>query len=610
MNEIKQALLEKAKELPLSPGVYIMKNRSGDVIYVGKSAKLKNRVSQYFRDGAKNAKTERMVSLVRDFEYILTANEAEALTLENVLIKRYMPRYNILLKDSKAYPYLKVTVNEEYPRVIYTRKREDDGARYFGPYPDQSACRILLDTLYKVVGIPSCKLKFPKDIGKTRPCIYSQIKRCVAPCTGELSAEEYKKTADAALALLSGKTGEVRRILTERMKKASDEERYEAAAAARDGIRALDAIYEKQKVVGAPKESIDALSFAESDLVFVLSLLSIRDGALISKNDFVFEDGRFSDSEDISSLIYSYYSEKSDIPDMILLDGGISEEISFALEDALFELSSKRVSVRVPQRGRLKDIVLLAKKNAEEKVRVSGSKLEEENKTLIRLAELLSLPVVPDRIEAYDISNYGNENIFASMVVTEGGRFKKSDYRSFGIKTDKQDDYYSMYSALSRRFAHIGKEGDKMGIAPDLILVDGGDAHCNVARQAAYDLGVDIPIFGMVKDEHHKTRALTDGESEISIARETAVFRLIYKIQEEAHRFAVSHSGGAKRKSLRRSSLENIEGVGRVRAARLLSYFGTLERVKNASEKELIASGLPKNVAEHIYAFYRKEDQK
>jgi len=603
-NSIRGALLEKANALPPHPGVYIMKDAEGKIIYVGKARKLCSRVSQYFRNGEKNRKTERMVATVRSFDTILVNNEAEALTLENELIKLHMPRFNIKLKDSKAYPYIKVTVNEEYPRVLYTRSREADGARYFGPFPDQTAAKSLLNTVCRVIGVPDCKRVFPRDIGAERPCIYKDMHRCIAPCDGDVPPQVYRGVIDEAIAFLSGNTAQVRRSLTERMLQAAEEERYEAAARCRDSIAALDALKQKQKVVGAPDVELDAVSVARGELVCVVTVMSVRGGSVANKEDFVFSGEEIVEEDGLCSFVLDYYSMRS-IPPLVLLDTTEDMGDVEACAELLSDLAGRKVTVSVPQKGSKHDLCLMARSNAADKLRETSRVAEEENSTLIRLAELLSLEVIPDRIEAYDISNFGNEQIYAAMICSLNGKFSRKDYRVFKCGNDKQDDYASMHEAIFRRLSHTD---GAMPPIPDLMLVDGGIGHVTVAKKAAEEAGVQVNIVGMVKDEYHKTRALTDGYSEISIAREMAVYRFIFRLQEEVHRFALSKSSGGKRRSLRRSSLEDVKGIGKTKAKRLLEYFGGLEGVKKASLDELIGSGVGITAAAAVRLHFHPEE--
>ncbi len=594
----------------MTPGVYIMKDEDGEIIYVGKSKKLKNRVSSYFIGNNHTPKTQSMVMRVRDFDYIVCKTEIEALTLENVLIKEHSPKYNIRLKDSKTYPYIKLT-REEFPRLTVTRERVSDRARYFGPYASSSSAHTALLTVKKILGLPTCKLVFPRDIKKMRPCIYRDMGRCVAPCTGLVSAEEYARLVSHAADILNGNIGDVKRSLTLEMERLSEELEFERAAAVRDSINALSSLIEKQKVVGDTKITRDVFGLYSEDGFGVLSLLSIRGGALLSKNDFAITGSLDISGEDIVSLIASHYEGGASLPKEIMLAFDIDEENRELLSEYLSLLRGAKVSVRTPERGDGRALCDMANKNAEESSRQMKLTSERENKNIKRITELLSLEQPPHRIEAYDISNIGDESIVASMVVYAGGGLRKSDYRLFTIKTTAgQDDYGSMREALTRRLSHIGDGTPSLGERPDLILVDGGDKHVAVAREVLLAAEEDIAVFGMVKDDYHKTRALTDGKAEISIAKEFDVYAFIYNLQEEAHRFAIKASSASKKKTLTHSVLEKIEGIGSAKAKALLSAY-PLGKIKTASVDELVAvKGIGRADAERIFEYFRKNGKK
>lgn len=602
-----ERLLKKANSLPLFPGVYIMKDKGGSIIYVGKSKKLKNRVTSYFVATDKTFKTARMVSLVEDFDYIVCSTEIEALTLENVLIKKHSPKYNIKLKDAKSYPYIKVT-RDEFPKLTVTRERRDDRAKYFGPYSGMAQAYGALNTVMKIFSLPTCKRVFPRDIGKDRPCLYRDMGRCIAPCAGGVSAEEYAALVKRAARVLSGDTKDIVEELTAEMLAASEEMEFERAAKLRDSIEALRKLSEKQKVVGDEKLSRDVFALATSGSIGALAMLSVRRGSLINKNEFEVSVSGEGGAEDAMSLIVAYYDSTGDTPREVMLDFDMAEDDRELLSEYLSLNTPYRVAVRVPERGDARALCKLARSNAEEALRQHVLEGEREDKNIKRLAELLSLSEPPKRIEAYDISNVGNENIVASMVVWADGRLKKSDYRLFNIKsTDGQDDYGSMREALTRRLAHIGEGTVSLGDTPDLLLVDGGDNHVAVAREVLTSLNLEIPVFGMVKDDYHKTRALTNGDSEISIAKEFDVYAFIYNLQEEAHRFALKTSSGAKRKSLTHSSLEKIDGIGPAKAKRLLSAM-PLGKIRGATVEELSAvSGISRGDAERIYEYYHEK---
>ncbi len=607
--EEKKQLLEKANSLPLTPGVYIMKDREGRVIYVGKSRKLKNRVSQYFQNSEKNIKTARMVAAVRDFEYFLCDTEIEALTLENTLIKQHNPKYNIRLKDAKSYPYIKIT-DEAYPRLIMTRKRDKDKGKYFGPYSGVSTVFSVLDTLRRVLALPSCNRRFPRDIGKERPCLYYQMGRCCGPCTGNVSEEQYAETIAMATDILRGHTGEVKRRLTEQMYAHAEAERFEAAARCRDTIAALDRLRQKQTVVASPDTEQDVIGFYGDEVASCVSVFYIRAGAVVDKEEFLAGGERILDEETLGAFICEHYRVREHIPKQILLSFNLGSDEIEGLSQYLTQMAGHKVILRTPERGQAHTLCELVRSNAAEKVRQFRLDAEKDEGALVRLAELLELEGYPTRIEAYDISNLGAEHLTAGMIVCEDGKFNKSDYRYFKIKSVEgtTDDYASMREALDRRLAHLEDDEGSYAKLPDLILLDGGRGHVGVVRELMEERGLDIPVFGMVKDDYHKTRALCTEDGEISIAREQAVFTLIYRIQEEVHRFTVSRMDAAKRKTLTHSTLTKIKGIGDAKAKALLQAFGGITGVKNATEEELAAvKGISKTDAANIREYYQKK---
>ena len=608
--DITARLLEKANTLPMRPGVYIMKNAAGSVIYVGKAKKLKNRVTQYFRNGDKNTKTAMMVSMVRDFEYYLCDTEIEALTLENTLIKQYTPKYNIRLKDAKSYPYIKIT-NEEYPRLVMTRKRDDDKCKYFGPYSGTSTVFSVINTLSAALGLPTCKRKFPKDIGKERPCLYYQINRCVGVCTGNIGRDEYMQKINHASDILRGKTAGVRRELTDKMIEYADDEKYELAAKCRDTIEALERLSQKQKVVASPGAEYDIIGLHTDDVSSAICVFYIRDGALIDRSEYAFGADSILDEENISAFICEHYRVREYIPREILLSFKLDDEERELVANYLSSLCGRKVSLRSPERGDMKTLSDMARDNACERAKIYKMQTEKDESVLMRLAHLLRLESYPERIECYDISNIGKEHITAGMIVTEGTSFKKSDYRYFKIKTveGKTDDYASMREALSRRFAHLEDDEGSFAEYPDLILLDGGRAHVSVVREILSDMGLDVPVFGMVKDDYHKTRALCSDSEEISIAKENALFMFIYKLQEEVHRFTVSRMDSAKRKTMTKSTLTNIKGIGESKARALMSHFGSITAIKNAKVDELLkVKGISQANACSIIEYYKKKE--
>lgn len=606
-------LREKANQLPLTPGVYIMRDKQNKVIYVGKSKVLKNRVSQYFHEhAAHSAKTARMVSMVADFEYILCDSEMEALTLENSLIKLHTPKYNIRLKDDKNYPYIRVTINDAYPTVTMVRKRTADGARYFGPYSSAQAVAKILVTIRKSFGIAACKKSFPRDIGKTRPCIYAQIGQCVAPCTGKVSSAQYKEIFRDITAMLRGSFEDVKRSLTEKMENAAENLEFEAAAIYRDRIESLSKLWQKQKVVAAPDAEQDIIGIYRGDTCACIAIFYVRGGCLIDTEHFCFGADQIMENDNLSAFLSEFYTMREFIPREVLLGFDPGEEELATLSTFLSQKAGRKITVRIPERGDGRKLCEMASDNAEQNAKQYRHESERDAKTLIKLASMLGLEVIPERIEAYDISNLGAEHITAGMIVCENGKFIKKDYRTFTIRdtAGAPDDYASMKEALRRRLDHIlNPTGSGFGeTPPDLILLDGGKGHVSTVQELMDELGLDIPVLGMVKDEFHKTRALTDGEHEINIAREQSVFVYIYKIQEEVHRYTVSRMMGAKNKTLKTSSLETIDGIGAAKAKALLAHFKSLTAVKAAAKEELCeVPGISPALADKIIGHFDKK---
>jgi len=601
-----EELLKKANSLPLSSGVYIMKDKGGKIIYVGKSRKLKNRVSQYFQNSLKNLKTEKMVRTAEDFDYILCQNEIEALTLENSLIKKYSPKYNIRLKDSKQYPYIKIT-DEEYPRIIYTRKRLADKGKYFGPFTGTSTIHSIIDVIYKSLGVPNCKRSFPRDIGKERPCIYYQMKKCCGLCTGNVSKEEYNRLIKCAADMLKGNTAKTAEMLETQMLEFAEQENFEAAAKCRDTIFALKKLSEKQHVVASPDSEMDIFGYYEDDFTACISAMYVRYGAVSDKQDFVFDSNAQNDSGALSAFLVEHYNRYDYIPKNIIVSFELDENDRLDLEKYFSDRAKKKVIIHKPERGDIKKLCDTVVSNASEKARQVKLQLQNDETVLASLANLLCLEVLPERIEAYDISNIGSENITAGMVVFENGKPQKSDYRIFSIKsTDGVDDYASMREALTRRILRLKSESSgSFAQMPDLILIDGGKGHISVVKDVFATEGIDIPVFGMVKDDFHKTRALCTDTEEINIAKEKSVFGLIYRIQEEVHRFTVGKTIGAKRSTLKKSSLEKIKGIGPSKAKALLLHFGTYAAIKAATAEQLReVSGISATDAENIHLYF------
>lgn len=607
-------LLRKALELPMTPGVYIMHDSSDRVIYVGKSRHLHDRVSQYFKPTEKNVKTARMVASVAWFEVIHCDTEIEALTLENTLIKQYSPRYNIKLKDAKSYPYIKITKGD-YPRLVMSRKRLDDGAGYFGPYSGTATVFSVIALVNKAFGLPSCRRRFPEDIGKTRPCLYYQMGQCCGVCTGNVKKDTYGELIDSAAEILRGNTAKVRKTLEERMLRYAEDEQYEAAAKCRDTISALEKLSQKQKVVASPDTDQDVVNFYSDDFGTVLCLLRIRGGALNDKLEFTIGSDTIADDQAFLSLLFDHYTVSEDIPARVLLGFDMSDEDRESLSGKLSDMAGKKIPVSVALRGDNRKLCVLAGENARQAAIRIRTETERNGNAAVRLAELLALEVVPDRIEAYDISNIGSEHITAGMIVSEGGKFVKKDYRVFSVKsTDGADDYGSLRETLRRRLSYLVPGAEASGsfaVTPDLILLDGGIQHLSTAYSVMDELGVYVPCAGMVKDDFHKTRALVTSDGEVSIAKEREVFVMIYKIQEEVHRFTVSKMSSAKQKTVRTSSLEKISGIGPAKAKALLAHFGGLAKIRTATAEELrLVKGISTSDAENIRRYFDTEKAK
>lgn len=599
-------LRQKASALPLCPGVYLMKNAAGRVIYVGKSRKLRQRVLTYFTGTGHTTKTARMVSLVDDFDYIVCDSEIEALGLENTLIKKYSPRYNIKLKDAKSYPYIAVTAGP-YPRILVTRERKANGARYYGPYAGTTEAYENAKTVNRLFRLPTCHHSFPEQTGKVRPCLYRQMHACLAPCVPDTTREVYLEAVKGAEEVLSGNVRQAAEALRQKMFYFSELEQFEAAAGCRDALSALGKLGETQKVLSDSSVEQDVWAMAADDFGGALALLAIRHGSLNRKNEFSFSAAEILDEEQALSFLSRYYTERADIPKEILLSFHPEAEGVEALADFLSTQKGKKVSVTLPLRGEKHVLCDMAAKNAVETLAKHKENAIREETTLVSLASLLGLEVLPERIEVYDISNIGKEYTTAGMIVYADGKLRRNEYRTFRIRGAVQDDYAAMREALTRRLSHKQDE-EKFGLFPDLILLDGGKGHVATGKQVMQELGLSIPIFGLVKDDFHKTRALTDEVNEISVARDGAVYSFLYRLQEEVHRRAVGATMGAKRKSLRRSSLEDIPGIGHERAKLLLSAFGTLGRIKTAPKQELATiKGLTKENVEAIYAHFHPQ---
>lgn len=603
-------LLEKAKTLPLKPGIYLFYDKKGQIIYVGKSRALKNRVLSYFQNrGRHTAKTERLVQSVRDFLTIVTSTEREALILENEKIKLHRPKFNIRLKDDKNYPYIRLPLGEEYPKLSFVRNRKkDDRAKYFGPYSSSSAVRLTIDTANKIFRLPTCARSFPKEIGKGRPCLYYQMGRCVGVCTGKVSAEEYAKTMEEVILFLRGENKKIVALLEEEMNLAAEKMEFEKAAVFRDRIRALTTLGGAKQVVRDLHFHSDVIGSFSDELGGSINLLSVRQGRVVDSTIFHFGAEEILSSESLPSFLLSYYQKSEELPKEILVSQDLwSEELSL-INEALFSTEEKKIRFHKPERGEGRALVRMANENAKEAALSRRRAFEKDQEVLVLLASLLSLEVLPERIESIDISNSGSDHITAGIITLENGRFLKKAYKSFSIDLDHPDDTASMAEAISRRVQRFLNGDAAFSPLPDLILVDGGVGQVGAVRKVLLEKGVSLPVFGMVKDAFHKTRCLTDGEREISIAMDPKVFQFIYKIQEEVHRYSLSRMDQKRRKTVKHSSLCHIDGIGEKKAAKLMRHFKSLRAIREASIEELsAAAGISQKDAEAIYDYFHKE---
>lgn len=612
------------QSLPDDPGVYLMKDKNGKVIYVGKAKILKNRVKQYFQNTERHAaKVKAMVSHVDTFEYIMTDSELEALILECNLIKKYRPYYNILLKDDKNYPYIKVTVNEEYPRIEFVRKMQKDGARYFGPYSSSVSVREAIDMACKLFKIPTCGINLPKDLGKKRACINAQIGRCCAPCENFINKETYRKRIQEACMFLGGGTTELVRDLTEQMESAAENLEFERAASLRDTIHAVRQMENKQKIVSERRADEDIIGFYSQDNRTFTEVFFVRAGRLVGRRDSVMTNtAEMTERETASCFIKQFYQDADYIPSNVYIQYECDDHE--LLVHWLSEISGHSVKIHTPKRGDKKALVDMANKNAKQAALNHMLKNAEGKKGVKRLIldlkEELGLSVPPYRIESYDISNTAGEDNVGSMVVFINGEPAKRFYRRFKIETATGgDDYHSMAEMIFRRIKHardeekrietgeLLKENAKFLPLPDCIFLDGGKGHLSVISELLELTDTDIPLFAMVKDDKHKTSALLKADgSRVGLKPRSEEFLLVSAIQEEVHRFAIDYHRRLRGNKMKGSGLEKIEGVGRKTAEKLLKHFKSIQAIKNAEPEELQKCGISKKVAENIYAHFRK----
>ena len=598
-------LKDKALSLPLKPGVYLMMDKAGTVIYVGKAKALKNRVSQYFHDQTShNEKTRAMVAQIDHFDTIVAGSEFEALVLENSLIKRHKPRYNILLKDDKGYPYIRLPVKERYPQFSIVGRMADDGARYFGPFGGRGDTQSIIDALRNALKLPSCGKKFPRDIGKERPCLNHHMGLCDGYCQKEVPWEQHHQAMGQAIRLLEGKFSEVEKDLSDQMLTAADNLEFEKAAALRDRLKAISLLGKRQKVVAGYLADTDVLGLFCGEVRSAVAVLHFREGELTGRDLELFQTEGENPEEILSAFLVQYYGSRGLLPRQILLPENL--EGTADISRFLSHQAGRKVELITPQRGAKMDLIRMARENAQEEVRRVTTREERTAKVLTLLAERLELPQPPKRIEAYDISNTGASDIVAAMTVFEDGKPKKGAYRYFKMKgLDGPDDYASMEQTIRRRFQR-DKDGDEnFARRPDLLLIDGGDAHAAVAQRVLEEFGLSIPVYGMVKDDRHRTRALvTPDGREIGIQGVPALFAFIGQIQEETHRSAVGFHHKQHTKTGTGSVLEKIPGIGETRRKKLLKTFGSVKAIKGADLQDL-EQVLPRNAALSVYNYFR-----
>lgn len=611
MNPKMQQLRKKAMALPLLPGVYIMHGKSGEIIYIGKAKALKNRVSQYFGSQNNHAeKVRRMVDNVDDFEYIITDSEFEALILECSLIKQHTPKYNILLKDDKGYSYIKLSAGD-WGKLSYVLQKSDDGAQYIGPYKSSYYVKSAVEEANKIFMLPTCNRRFPQDFRKGRPCLNYHIKQCMAPCTGRVKLKDYKESLAQALDFLKGGSSNSIKQLTAQMEEAAENLEFERAARIRDKINAVKKMGDKQKVVANRVLDEDVIASFTDDGKICFQVFRFEGGRLFDRESFIFDSG---DSEsEYEEFLLGYYTIRNDIPKNIAIDrefDGID-----AISQWLSEKRGNKVNVTVPQRGEQAQLVSMCRSNAAEALAQKKGATVREFGVLEELKDTLGLEKLPEYIESYDISNLaGTENV-AGMIVYKNGKPFKSAYKKFKIKGfEGQDDYASMAEVISRRFDEYYKADDKsegFGRLPDLILLDGGKGQVAAVKQVFEKMNITVPLFGMVKDDRHRTRAVTGDGGEIAISSKRALFTFLSKMQDEVHRFAIGYHHARRSKNTFKSSLTNIDGVGEVRAKSLLKYFRTIDNISKADLEELEnAPKMTKDSALAVYRYFHTEDEK
>lgn len=622
-------LREKVKKLPLQPGIYIMKDKKGQIIYIGKAKALKNRVSSYFRSVEKHTpKVYRMVENVWDFEYIVTSSEFEALVLECSFIKQHTPKYNILLKDDKGYHYIRVG-GGEYGKITACHQPLKDGARYLGPYISGYVVKQTVDEVNKVFLLPTCNRNFPQEIGKQRPCLNYHIKQCMAPCSGKISPQEYAEALEEAVSFLKGSSANIQKILTQKMMQAAEAMQYEKAARYRDRIRAIQGLAENQKVVSIRYEEEDVIALVQSSVKCCAVVLQFRDYRLVDKEYFMLDElsefaqnASFTDNKEQAvepmmqelrtQFVLRYYDMKQQVPKVVVLDGPPSCQQE--LEEYLCQKAQRSVQLLLPQKGDQMKLLQMAKENASQQIAEQTRRTSREISALDELARLLGLHQVPNYIEAYDISNIGSETIVAGMVVFEGGRPLKGAYRKFSVRSvvGKPDDYASMREVLTRRlerYEQHKQEGVGFGRLPDLILLDGGRGHVAAVKPLVRQMGFDIPVFGMAKDDRHRTRTIATEDGELSVSSFRAAFDLLTSIQDEVHRFSIGYSRSKHASRAMESVLRSVEGIGEKRAKNLFLRFRTLKAMEAATVEQLEETpGMTHLTALNLYRYLHEND--
>ncbi len=599
-------LRKKAMDLPLMPGVYIMHAKSGEIIYIGKAKKLKNRVSQYFGSGNQHSdKVKKMVSCVDDFEYIICDSEFEALILECSLIKQHKPKYNILLKDDKGYHYIKITKGE-YPTISASFDKDDKNAEYIGPYMSGFVVNQTVDEVLKIFKLPHCSKVFPRDINrKNRPCLNFHIKNCCGICSGKISAEEYRDSVRQAVEFLKGGAGKSIAVLKAEMEIAAENLQFEKAAAIRDRISAIERISERQKIYSSIYKRQDIIALAQSDSNACFEVFRFSDGNLTDRQEFIIDS--VSDLANArSQFIMQYYSMRDNIPPRVAVDGEVEDKE--LLEKWLSEKRGTNVAIAVPERGNQEQLVTMCRNNASERLAKHLGRHIGQTAGLDELARLLGLSKPPKFIESYDISNTAGEDNVAGMVVFKDGKPYKQDYKKFKIKGfSGQDDFRSLAEVIERRFNEYKKAetADGFGRLPDLILLDGGKGQLSAVTEVLNRMGIDVPVFGMVKDSKHKTRAVTGDGGEIAIKANRSAYTLVSIIQEEVHRFAIGYHRKTRSKNTNVLKLCEIEGVGEVTAKKLLFHFKTIKKLSAASLEEITKLGIPQKTAEKIVEYLK-----